>query len=82
MTPDGRMTRDDFRDAVGWMYAVLRCDTEAKRTLAMACDPAGMVEAMASMYGGLIVLSTNGQPLAYLDYVRDHLDQWLDEVTE
>jgi hypothetical protein len=82
MTPDGRITRDDFRDAVGWMYAVMRGDRQAKGSLANACDPAGMVEAMATMYGGLIFLSTNGQPLVYLDYVRDHLDQWLDEVAE
>ncbi len=80
MTPDGRMTRDDFRDALGWMYAVIHRDTEAKNALARACDPAGMVEAMATMYGGLIALSTNGKPLTYLDYMRDNLDGWLDEM--
>jgi hypothetical protein len=84
MTPEGRMTRDDFRDAIGWMYAVFSGDAAAKNGLANACDPAGLVEAMATMYGGLIAISTNGKPHTYLDFVRDHLDEMLDAdgVTE
>lgn len=79
MTPEGIMTRDDFRDALGWMYAVVNGDREAKTELARACDPAGMVEAMATLFGGLILLSTRGEPLTYLDYLRDNLDAMLDE---
>lgn len=78
MNPEGRMTRDDFRDAIGWMYAVLNADKPAKESLAVACDPAGLVEALATLFGGLIVISTDGDPHKYLDYVRDHLDELLD----
>lgn len=81
MTPEGIMTRDDFRDALGWMYAVVNGDTEAKTALARACDPAGMVEAMASMFAGLVIINTNGQPVLYLDWLRDNLDAMLDEAS-
>ncbi len=79
MTPNGQMTRDDFRDAIGWMYAVVNGDNAAKSTLAGACDPAGMVEAMATLFAGLILISTHGKPLTYLDFMRDHLDEMLDD---
>ena len=78
MTPEGIITRDDFRDAIGWMYAVFNRDRGAKSALAVECDPAGLVEALATMYGGLIMLGTNACPLTYLNYMRDHLDEWLD----
>lgn len=80
MTPEGIITSDDFRDALGWMYAVVNGDAEAKCALARACDPAGMVEAMASMFAGLILISTRGEPMSYLDYLRDNLDDLIDQA--
>lgn len=79
MTPEGTITRDDFRDAIGWMYAFIHGDAEAKSALAGACDPVGMVDALATMYAGLILLSTRDRPAIYLDYMRDNLDAILEE---
>lgn len=74
------MTRDDYRDAVGWLYATHRQDKDSRDALAMACDPVGMVDALSHLLLGLAAISTSGQPLTYLDYMRDHLDTMLDEA--
>lgn len=48
--------------------------------LAQACDPSGLVDAMAKMLLGLASISTNGQPEKYLDFMRANLDQLLDDA--
>lgn len=72
-------TRTDYRDAVGWLYAAAREDHEGRMELAKMCDPCGLVDALTDMLLGLAAISTHGQPLKYLDYMRDNLDVMLDQ---
>lgn len=57
-------TRTDYRDAVGWLLAVV-------------CDPAGLIDALTDMLLGLAAISTDGKPKLYLDHMRDNIDDLL-----
>lgn len=71
-------TRTDYRDAVGWLYAYARQDWQARNELATMCNPTGLIDALVDMHLGLANIATNGQPLLYLDHMRDNLDALLD----
>jgi len=74
----GQLSRDDYRDAIAWMYAVFNGDVAGKNAIARGCDAAGLVEALSTLFGGLAIIATEGKPLEYLDFVRDHIDDVLD----
>lgn len=76
-------TRTDYRDAIGWLYAHLRADWDARNALANIVEPVGLVDALTDMLLGLAAISTHGQPDKYLDYMREHIDQMLpDDMPE
>ena len=78
--PATHPTRDDFRDAVGWLIVSHQQDTASKVALANMCDPVGLVDALTAMMLGLVNISTCGNPQLYLDHMRDHIDEYVDRL--
>lgn len=76
--------REAYRTALAWLYALKNNDSEG--LVALATDThrnhARTVAAMTDMFLGLANISTNGDPGAYLDHVRDNLDDYLDRYEE
>jgi len=71
-------TSDDYRDAIGWLYATARRDWEARAELAEICNPLGLVEALADIVIDFATVATDGQPTQWIDYMRNNLDDLLE----
>lgn len=74
------LSRDDYRDALGWLYATHREDDEGRMVIASDCDPPGLLDALTMLLLGLARVSTNGQPELYLDHLGANLDRLLDDA--
>lgn len=76
------INRDDYRDALGWLRLTYQRDWEARGELAMATDPAGLVDALTDMLLGLANISTNGNINLYLDAMSINLESMLDRYDQ
>lgn len=81
MTPSpAEPTRENFRDALGWLYAALHGDDQGRIALALSVDPVGLVDALTYMYLSLTISTFGGRAEEFLDVLRDGLDPAFDEA--
>ncbi|PWD42220.1 hypothetical protein ACN93_15105 [Gordonia paraffinivorans] len=80
-----RLTPDDMRDALAFMRATATGDIEGRMAVAANCDPARMVDCMASYALGLASMAVDGGPIAWLDMLTanvEELDRLVSEAQE
>jgi hypothetical protein len=72
-------TRDAYLDALAFSRAMLRGDVDGRTAVARSCDPVLMVDALASLYVGLVqtVTGTLVATDVALAYMLDHVDDLL-----
>ncbi|MGY3555653.1 hypothetical protein [Williamsia sp. R60] len=69
-----RLTTDDMRDAVAFMRATAIGDQEGRMAIARNCDPARMVDCLASFALGLASEAVEGGPAEWLDMLTANVD--------
>ena len=72
--------RDGYLDALAWMDVYIARDHDGKMAIARNTDPVMLVEALTIMFLSLIRVSTLGQESAYIQALRDNVDNVLGDI--
>lgn len=70
-----RLTTDDMRDALAFMRATATGDTEGRMAIAVNCDPARMLDCLASYALGLASQAVTGGPMAWLNMLTQNVEE-------